>query len=346
MPIKLSLRAWINLIMVALICLVLILARHDLIKAWHLLGKTDIGIFLLIIPVQFISYYASGETIFSYLRQLGELRHVSKTEPAQMALELNFMNHIAPSAGVSGAAYMNWRLGKLGVSQSRATLAQIIKHLMTYVAFVLLIIVAVFAITLDGSLNRMTILASSALATMTVVGTGLVMYIVQSRSRMQKFAHWLDRLLNQRLARLLKRREPIWQYERIYQFFDDLHADYLSVRTDPRLLKQPFIWSVVFNMAEATMYVIAFASFGAVVNPAPILVAIGLAGFAGAFLATPGGAGGYELIMITFLVSAGIPAGVATAGVILARAVLIIITIISGAIALYLAQKKYGKAPD
>jgi hypothetical protein len=46
-----------------------------------------------------------------------------------------------------------------------------------------------------------------------------------------------------------------------------------------------------------------------------LLIACGIASVAGFFIVTPGGAGGYELLMIAFLTSAGVPASASLASV-------------------------------
>ena len=66
--------------------------------------------------VVMIGYLAAGEMIFSYLRQKKMISHISVFTQMRISLELNFVNHVLPSGGVSGISYMNWRLHKLGVS--------------------------------------------------------------------------------------------------------------------------------------------------------------------------------------------------------------------------------------
>ena len=78
-------------------------------------------------------------------------------------------------------------------------------------------------------------------------------------------------------------------------------------------------------------------------NPASLLIAYGLAGVAGFFVVTPGGAGAYEFAMVSFLTSAGVHSGVTIAGILLARVLLILTTIITGYIFYQLAILKYGK---
>ena len=140
-------RRWLNLVTIILMLLILFLARDDLVAAWHLLGQVNPWILSLVLPVQFISYYAGGAMIFSYLRQKGDLKKVSNIEATKMALELNFVNHVLPSGGVSGLSYMTWRLSKLGVATGRATLAQVVRFAATFGAFVVLLVISVILIT-------------------------------------------------------------------------------------------------------------------------------------------------------------------------------------------------------
>lgn len=338
-----SFRKWLNIATIVLIVLVVFFARKDIVEAWHLLWQVDIWIFLLIIPVQFLSYYASGAMIFSYLKHGGDLKHTPWYEQPKMALELNFVNHIFPTAGLSGASYMTYRLGKLRVNHGRATLAQVVKFAMAFLSYLALLIVAVIMVTVDGDLTRMTILAACSLVTIILVGTLLAMHVLGNRRQLEKFSNFLDRLLNNRLRRLLRRTEPLVARATLVAFFDDMSADYEVLRKNPKYLREPFLWGLVFNLAEVAMFFVAFWSLGVLVNPAPILIALGLAGVVGVVTVTPGGAGGYEAMMILFLTSAGVPASVAVAGVVLARTSLIILTIGTGYVFYHLSMKKYGK---
>lgn len=341
-----SFRQWLNVITVALIVIILVFSRHELYAAWQLLSKVNLWIFLLVIPVQFLSYYAAGATIFSYLRAKGDLQHVRSIETARMALELNFVNHVLPSGGVSGASYMTWRLGKLGVSSGRATLAQVVRFGVTFAAFLALLLVAVVLITLDGNINRLTILVSGALASSIIFGSIVVAYVIGSQRRLHSFSRFLDRVINGTARKVLRRKRALVKPSVITKFFEELHEDYLSLRGDPRILLKPFWWGIAFNLFEVGLFVVTFLALGTFVNPAPVLIAVGIASFLSIFLVTPGGAGGYEALMILFLSSAGVTPGVAVAGVLLARVTLILLTIASGYVFYHQALKKYGKAPN
>lgn len=340
---KLSFKQWLNVVTAALVVLIIFLAREDLVKAWDLLWRVNLWIFILVIPIQFLSYYAGGGMMFSYLRNRGDLKDVSKLEPLKMALELNFVNHVFPSGGVSGASYMTYRLGNLGVNHGRATLAQVVRIAMTFVSFAALMLIAVLMVTADGGITRFIILVASGLVSVIFTAVVLTIFLLTSQKRLEKFCDNLDYFLNKKLVKWLKLSKPIVSRQAMDKFFSDLHEDYLELRRNPKCLRKPFIWGVVFNLAETTMYFVAFLSLGSFVNPAIILIAMGLATVIGTFLVTPGGVGGYEAAMILFLTTAGVPAAPAAAGVLLTRTSLIIITIASGYFFYNSALKKYGK---
>ena len=75
---KISFRGWITIVTLALLTIVVIAAWPEIQEAWKLLGQVDLRILALLIPVQFLSYYATGGMIFSYLRAKGDLKDMNK----------------------------------------------------------------------------------------------------------------------------------------------------------------------------------------------------------------------------------------------------------------------------
>lgn len=338
-----SFRAWLSIITVILLAVILFASRHELVRAWELLGQVNLWILLLMIPVQLLVFYAGGEMIFSYLRGKGQIKKVKRTELIRVALEGNFVNHVLPSGGVSGVSYLTWRLGYLGVSPGRATMAQVVRHAMTFVAFAALLLLALFAVTIDGELNRWIILTSATLfGSITGILVACV-YLLSSKRRIDKFAVWIYQTINlvTRKATFGRKRKLIRQ-ETIQTFLDDMHGDFNELRRDNKLLTKPFLWGLVYNIGDASLFMIAFWSLGELFNPAPILIAYGVASLAGFIVATPGGAGAYEAIMVTFLAFAGISGGVAIAGILLARVIILIGTIVFGYIFYQHALSTYG----
>lgn len=339
-----SFRTWLSVATLVLLAVIIFLARHEIVHAWDLLANVNIWILLLLIPGQILVYYAAGEMIFEYLRAKKSINKVSRFELTRMALEMNFVNHVLPSGGVSGISYMGWRLGHYGVSPGRATMAQVVRYAMGFASFVALLVVAVLMVTIDGNVNRWIILVSAGLVgamVLTVVGG---IFLLSSKKRLDQFSEWMVRFVN-RLVRKITfgRIRSVLKLENMAGFFNDLHLDFLELRREKKILMKPFLWGLVFNLADAALFFITFWALGTIVNPAPILIAYGLASMAGFFVVTPGGAGAYEAIMVAFLAVAGVMSGVAIAGILLTRVIMLIGTIALGYIFYQHALLRYGK---
>jgi uncharacterized protein (TIRG00374 family) len=184
------------------------------------------------------------------------------------------------------------------------------------------------------------------MASTIVFVTLFIMYIIGSQTRMDSFSAFMNRWINRVWYKLLRQKKELVAPSKVKAFFTELHSDYTELRQNPSILKMPLFWAFVFNISEVAMFFLTFLSLGVVINPATILIALGLAAIVGMFLVTPGGAGGYEAVMILFMVTAGEDQGLVVAGVLLARTILILLTIVSGYYFYHRALGKYGKHPD
>lgn len=337
-------RSWLSVATLVLIGVIVYFSRHELHRAWILLEHVNIWILLLLIPGQIFVYLAGGEMMFSYLRAKKSIGHITPLGLARLALELNFVNHVLPSAGVSGISYMGWRLGQLGVSSGRATMSQLVRYVMGLAAFVTLLAIAVLVVTVDGSINRSIILVSILLAGGILFTMISLIFLLSNSRRIDAFTSWLTKKANW-LGRKVTfgRKSRLVHYQKIKKFFNELHEDFMALRADKKLLIKPYLWGLAYTAGDVALFSIAFIALGESVNPAPILIAYGVAAMAGFFVATPGGAGAYEAIMVAFLAAAGVSQGAAIAGILLARVILLLGTIIFGYIFYQHALIKYGK---
>lgn len=342
-----SFRTALSVVTLGLIAVIIYFSRHELAHAWELLGRVNIWILLLLIPVQLLVYFAAGEMVFSYLRAKKSIDEVPPLTLARMSLEMNFVNHVLPSGGVSGISYMTWRLGKYGVSSGRATMAQVVRFAMGFAAFIALLAAAVLAVTIDGNINRWIILVSSTLVTVMVGATLLGMYFLSSETRTKQFAGWLVKTVNTAVRKVtFGKRRNVMDEKHTKTFFEDMHRDYLALREDKGILLKPFLWGLAFTAADAALFYITFLALGEPVNPAPILIAYGVASLAGFFVITPGGAGAYEAIMVAFLAVAGLGQGIAIAGIVLTRVIILLGTIGLGYLFYQHAILKYGRRDE
>jgi len=344
---RLSFRAWLSIATIVLVVALLFASRHQLAHAWQLLFEVNLGLLALVVPITAASYLASGEMIFSYLRQKKLMGNISPWVLMRVSLELNFVNHVLPSGGVSGVSYLNWRMGKLGVSMSRATMAQAVRYVAGFAATTTLLAISVLMITVDGSVNRWIILMSTALVSVMVFATAGLIYLVRSPSRMHRFAAWLEGWVNRMVRRLTRgKKRKLIDIDKLTVFLDDMHDDYLSLSHDRRVLIQPYLWGIGFTMMEIALFYVTFLALGSTVNPASILIAYGVASLTGFLVVTPGGAGAYEAVMVMVLATAGLSNGQAIAGIVLARVIILLVTIVFGYVFYQMTLVKYGKRRD
>ena len=191
-----SFRFWVSVITAVILAVIIYFARDDISHAISLIGSANIWILLLLIPAQIAVYFAAGEMIFEYLRGKNELKNVSRWSLTRLALEINFVNHILPSGGVSGVSYTGWRLNKMGVSPGRSTLAQVVRYAMGFIAFLSLLVISVVFVTLDEGVNRLIILVSALLMSAIIFILVFGMFIVGDQLRLQSFVNWIARLIN------------------------------------------------------------------------------------------------------------------------------------------------------
>jgi len=343
---KLSFRGWMTIITLVLLTIVVIAAWPEIVRAWGLLGQVDVWILFLLIPVQLLSYYATGGIIFSYLRAKGDLHDMSRWSMARLALELNFVNHILPSGGAAGFSYLAWVLKKHQISVSRSTMAQLIRFVMTFGSFVVLLIISMIILTFRSRIEATTVEVGGLLVLATIGGTWLVIWLVKNKDRMRRFARWISRISNRFTTWITRgRKKQVVKVETLFEFFDGLHEDYVAVMKERKILIKPFIWAAVANILDVALLWISFWSLGYPLDAALLFIAFGIASIAGAISVTPGGAGVYEAVMVTFLAASGVTPEVAIAGTLLARVTLLAGTIIFGYVFYQLTLNKYGKRP-
>lgn len=337
---------WLSVITFVLIAIILFAARNDLWKAFRLLGQVNIWILLLIIPVQFFSYYASTEIFFTYLRDRGQLKRVTPLNATAISLEFNFVNHVFPSAGVSGASYMVWRLGKLGVSAGQAAMSQVLNYIVLGGTFMVMMAVALIWATVQDRAASWVVMTTTVATTALVAAVLFGSYLVSSRRRLMNFSHWFTDKANWLVGKFsLGRKKQVLSREAVEGFFSDFYDDYVVIKKNKDILWKPIAWGFLSNIADVLLFAVTFWALGSPINVAILLIAFGAAAVGSFVVVTPGGVGAYETVMIGVLVAGDTPADLASAGVILARVILVLGTILCGYFAYQKALHQYGQ-PD
>ena len=294
-------------------------ARHDVADAWRKLPEANPWLLLLMIPTQLLGYHANAKMYERYFVAYGN--KVAYKPLYRMAIELNFVNHVFPSGGLSGASFISFRLKKWGISTAKATLAVIARFGMLFASFQAMLLLAILSLLIKGSAYKATIYVTIGMASLFFFGGMGALYIISSRKRITTLSAWIIRSINW-LARVLHiKKDHVISEEKVNQTLTELNKDYIATMLERRKLIIPTLWSLVVNITEVLTIYWVYLAFGQSVSLGAVTVAFGVANVAGAVAAVPGGIGVYESIMTVVMVSAGVPAGVSLSVTVVYRVV-------------------------
>jgi hypothetical protein len=220
------------------------------------------------------------------------------------------VNNIFPSASVSGFSYFGVRLKSgANISGAKATLVQLMKFIMMFVSFQILLAVGLLMLAVEGQANGVVILVASSLMTLLVVTTFGLAYVIGSKRRINAFFTTVTKWLNRAIQVVRPKHPETINIERVQTVFTDLHHNYMTLRKDVRALGTPLMYSLLANITEITSIYVVYVAFGNWINPGAVIIAYAIANFAGFVSVLPGGVGIYEALMTAVLAAAGVPAG-------------------------------------
>ncbi len=312
-----SFKFWINAITIVALILLVVFAREQIAEAFRTITQLNLLWLLAIIPIQIVNHTAVAKFYQSYLKTLG--KKIKTSELFKVSLEMNFVNNVFPSGGVSGFGYLGLRLKKLGVRGSKSTLLQTSRHILTFISFIVYLLIALILLSVFGSASRLIVLVATSLSSMIVFIAVVLIYIISDETRIRQFTSALPRLINKVLGVFHRKKKQTINISRIDKLFSDLHADYKHVRKNWKDLRFPFFWTMVMNFTEILTIFIVYLSFGEIVNPGAIIIAYAVANVAGLVAILPGGIGVYEGLMTGVIVSAGVDEALALSATVVYR---------------------------
>lgn len=319
----------LNWVTLAALVVLIYASRHQLGATIGNLGRVNGWALLLIFPVEFLNYHAQTRLYQRLFRLVGN--KLSYKFLFRTSLELNFVNHVFPSGGVTGISYFSLRLRQGDeISAGKATLIHIMKLALTFLSFELLIIIGLLSLAIMGRVSNLTILVAASVSTLLLVGTFGFAYIVGSKRRINGFFTAVTQGLN-RLIQVVRPKYPeTISINKARGVFNDFHDNYQQLKANLSDLKAPFWYAFLANLTEVMALYVFYIAFGHLVNIGAVILAYAVANFAGLISVLPGGIGIYEALMTAVLATAGVPAGVSLPITIMYRVVNTLIQIPPG----------------
>ena len=305
--------------------------------------ELNIWILLLLIPEQFLMYFAAGQMYFSFLRQRKKIK-LSNLKLTRISLEINFVNHTMPSGGMSGLAYLIWRLRELEVSAGQVSFIHGLRYAICAVGNAVQTMIAIVIVLIAGCVrpgNGWYLWLAGGIAAgiqLLIVAAVLVLRKQENvdflKDKLMKLADKWQKHKSRKENRAKNAEKPVkkksFTPENVERFFGDMRSDYLALMRDKNILKKPIIWGFVFSFLELATYWVVGCALGHPEILPQIMIAEGVASVVGTIMVTPGGLGGYEGAFVAVLVATGVDLSIATIVVIVTRIVVLTLTIMSG----------------
>lgn len=312
-------RLIITIVTFAALAVVVYSIRDQIIQTIEHARQVNSLALLLIIPLQVVNYHAYSKMYRSLFAILGE--HVPYRSMYKVAMELNFVNNVFPSGGVSAFSYFGLRMRKFNISATKSTLVQLMRFVMVFISFQVLLFFGLFLLALGGQANDIMILITGSLATTLFILTALAAYIIGSERRIKSTFVSISRAINKLINVVRPNRRETINIDRVQNIFANLHENYMIIKKNMRLLRRPLFYGLLANLTEVLSLYVVYIAFDQWVNPGAVIIGYAVANFAGLISILPGGVGVYEGLMTGVMAAAGVPAAVTLPATIMYRIV-------------------------
>lgn len=325
---KLSWKVWLNVFTVAALGVLVIIAWPDIISALQHSKGLNVWPLLAMLPLQILFYVALSEFFWHFFKVLGE--RVRRKVLAPAMAELNFVNHVFPSGGLSGFSYLTIRLKPHQVSTARSTLAQIGRFAFTFVVYIVLMFLSLFFLAIEDRASSLVVLLISIIVGTLIFCTVIVVYVIGSRDRIVSFTRALANLINKIIYVFHRARPELISLKKVETTFMEVHEDYLLLRSNLKEMRWAGLWMVAACLAEVALLYVVFVAHGVWINPGVVVVALVVASVAGLIAALPGGLGVYEPLMGAMFIAMGVSPGLALSATLVFRIISLFIILVLG----------------
>lgn len=313
--------------LVALVVLVFVI-RDQIAETIQNLKTVNLWILSLMLPLLALNYHGQTQMYRGLFASLGNKLPYKQT--LRTAIEINFVNRIFPSGGVSGISYFGVRMRSAEITGGRATMVHIMRMFLQFASFEVLLIFGLFMLAVSGQVNDMVILVATAISTILVMGTLAFVYVVGSEKRIHATFGALAAGVN-KVVRLFRPKKPdIINMARAEQLVQEMHNNFKQLFKRWKDMRTPFLWATAINLAEILSVYAVYVAFGSWVNIGAIILAYAIANFAGLVSVLPAGAGIYEFLMTAVLTAAGVPLALSLPATIMFRVLSTLLQVIPG----------------
>ena len=272
---------------------VVVLSFGELETILKTLKHAHLQYFFLAVIIQFVWFITSGRMYQSVFHLLG----VQETTLAlsRIATAANFINVVAPTAGMGGVALFASEAKRRGHAAGKVTVAAALFLLLDQAAFLVVLSLGLIILVRADNLSASEISASIFLFSTAVIYAFILYLGYRSEEKLgnllAKVAHWINRVVN------FFRKGEYLSEARAHQFSHEVAEGFSGLNEKTSSLIRPILWGIFDKGLLMLILTSAFLSF-----EVPFSVETIVAGFSIAYLflivsPTPSGIGIVEGVM-------------------------------------------------
>ncbi|MGE5643577.1 MAG: lysylphosphatidylglycerol synthase transmembrane domain-containing protein [Byssovorax cruenta] len=296
---------------------------------------------LIALIIQFGWYVIAGLIFRSLYLLLGIEESIYKL--SLLIAAANFVNIVAPSAGMGGMAVFISNANRRGYSRGKITIASMLYLLFDYIAFLIVLALAWIVLIRRNDLDPSQI-AASTIIFLIATALGFLMWLgSRSAVALGNVLAWMARLVN-RVVYPFLHREYLSQ-TRAHLFAHEMAKDLRSLPERPRSLAVPLLYAFANKVVMMCILASVFLAF-----QVPFSAGTIIGGFAISYLflivsPTPSGIGIVEGVMPLALSSLRVPWSQAVLITLAYRGITFWIPLAIGAFALRLLEREKITVP-
>lgn len=257
------------------------------------LQKSHLRYFFLAIMIQLLWFVTTARMYQSIFHLLGV--HESILVLSRIATAANFINVVAPTAGMGGVTLFATEARRRGHPAGKVTVAAALFLLLDQAAFLCVLAMGLLVLARRNDLDAGEISASFFLLCIAII-YALVLYIgYRSEEKLGNLLAKLARGIN-RIVKLFRKDEYLSE-ARAYEFAHEVSEGFSGLTEKPSSLARPILWGILDKGLLMLILMCAFLSF-----EVPFSAGTIIAGFSIAYLflivsPTPSGIGIVEGLM-------------------------------------------------
>jgi len=257
------------------------------------LQKAHLGYFILAILIQIAWFFTTGRMYQSVYHLLG--LDESITNLSRIAAAANFINIVAPTAGIGGVALFAAEARRRGHPAGRVTVAAALFLSLDHAAFLFVLSLGLIVLVRRNDLDAGDISATLFLLGIAISYASILYLGYRSEEKLGNLLAKIARIINN-IVKFFRKAEYLSEV-RAHEFAHEVSEGFSGLTEQPASLVRPILWGILDKALLMCILTCAFLSF-----EVPFSIGTIVAGFSIAYLflivsPTPSGIGIVEGLM-------------------------------------------------